>query len=246
MAAKKKYYAIIRGKVPGIYTEWFGPHGAEVQVKGFIGAVYKSFPTEREAIQWLKVGEAKGKRTKGKAAVVPEITLPDRSPFPDQVVVYTDGSSLGNPGLGGWGMVRLNAQDREERSGGYQLTTNNRMELLACIEGVKDLPDDTSVLLYSDSQYVVNGVTKGWAVNWRSRGWMRNRTERAENVDLWDQLLDEIERMDVQFKWVRGHDGNPGNERCDQLATEAAACPDLPKDPGYGNGKKLDQQAMFD
>jgi ribonuclease HI len=241
MAQKKKYYAVARGKVPGIYAEWSGPGGAEAQVKGFTGAVYQGFPTEAEAVQWLK-----GRGGKVNVPNAPKSALPDRSPFPDKVVVYTDGSSLGNPGPGGWGVVRLNTQDREERSGGYRLTTNNRMELLACIEGVNDLPDDTSVLVYSDSRYVVNGVTQGWAANWRARGWMRNRNERAENADLWSRLLDEIERLNVRFDWVRGHDSNPGNERCDQLATEAAARPDLPEDAGYGNGKNIDQQGLFD
>lgn len=238
MARSKKLYAVAKGRVPGLYTEWTGPGGAESQVSGFPGAVYKSFPTRSEAAQWL---EERGIAVKSSAD-----DLPDKSPDPGRVIVYTDGSSRGNPGSGGWGVVRLNARGQEERSGGFRRTTNNRMELTACIEGVRDLADGVSVLVYSDSQYVVKAVNEGWAENWRARGWMRTRTERAENVDLWARLLDEIDRLDVRFEWVRGHDGDPGNERCDRLATEAASRPDLPEDTGYGNGVSSDQQFLFD
>lgn len=241
MAKKTKYYAVAKGSQPGLYTEWFGSNGAEGQVSGFNGAVYKSFPTKKEAVQWLQE-----RGVKVDLPVHESVELPEKSPFPDKIVLYTDGSSAGNPGPGGWGVVRLNENGREERSGGYRLTTNNRMELMACIEGLKDLPDHSSIILYSDSQYVVNGITKGWAETWRARGWMRNRTERAENVDLWSRLLDETGRLDVRFEWVRGHDGNPGNERCDQLATEAAARPSLSDDPGYPNGQTKDQQSLFE
>ncbi|HDQ44415.1 MAG TPA: ribonuclease HI [bacterium] len=247
-AQKQKFYAVVKGKRPGLYTEWFGPEGAEAQIRGVAGARYKGFGTREEALGWLAthgMSVDPGRRCRSVRPEGPrEDVLPDRSP-PGKIIVYTDGSSTGNPGPGGWGVVRLTPDGREEFSGGYRLTTNNRMELAACIEGLKDLPPARPVTLFSDSQYVVNGINLGWAENWRARGWMRNRSDKAENADLWGRLLDLLHTLNVEFVWVRGHAGNPGNARCDTLATGAASKPNLPEDTGYLRAKQGGQEELL-
>ena len=150
-----------------------------------------------------------------------------------QVTIYTDGACVGNPGPGGYGTVLIFDDNRRELSGGFRLTTNNRMELLAAIEGLEALKEPCQVTLYSDSQYVVNGMSKGWAEKWRKNGWRRNKKERAINPDMWGRLLDLCEKHEVEFRWVRGHAGNPNNERCDQLAVAASLQNNLPPDQGY-------------
>lgn len=149
------------------------------------------------------------------------------------VVIYTDGACTGNPGPGGYGVVLIYGEHRRELSGGFRRTTNNRMELLGPIEGLEALNQSCRVTLHSDSQYVVEGIEKGWAKRWRGNGWMRNKRERAVNPDLWGRLLDLCETHEVEFRWVRGHAGDVENERCDQLAVEAAHGKDLPVDEGY-------------
>ena len=150
-----------------------------------------------------------------------------------EVTIHTDGACLGNPGPGGYGVILDYQGRRKELSGGYRLTTNNRMELLAAIVGLEALNRPCDVTLYSDSNYVVEAVSKGWAARWRRNGWMRNKREAAVNPDLWEQLLNLLERHNAEFRWVRGHSGNPDNERCDRLASEAARQDNLPEDPGY-------------
>ncbi len=149
------------------------------------------------------------------------------------VTIYTDGACLGNPGPGGYAAVLLYGHHRKEIAGGFRLTTNNRMEIMAAIAALSALKTPCEVKLYSDSQYLVNAMTKGWVQRWRARGWMRTSTDKAKNVDLWEQLLHLCSRHRVQFHWLRGHDGHPDNERCDALATQAAQAPDLPPDQGY-------------
>ena len=150
-----------------------------------------------------------------------------------EVTIHTDGACIGNPGPGGYGVILDHRGRRKELSGGYSLTTNNRMELLAAIVGLEALTRPCQVTLYSDSRYVVDAVSKGWAAKWRRNGWMRNKREAAINPDLWERLLDLLDQYPTEFRWVRGHSGNPDNERCDRLATEAARVADLPPDPGY-------------
>ena len=140
-----------------------------------------------------------------------------------EVEIYTDGGCLNNPGPGGFGAILLHRNHRKEISGGFRLTTNNRMEILAAIRGLDALKERCRVTIYSDSQYVVNAIEKGWALRWRSNGWRRNRTEKAINPDLWEKLLDLCDRHEVRFQWIRGHAGTEENERADQLAKEAAA-----------------------
>ena len=159
-------------------------------------------------------------------ASVPEGTL-------KHVTIYSDGACLGNPGPGGYGAVLLYQQHRREYSGGYRLTTNNRMELMGAIRALEALKEPCAVTLYSDSQYVVQAMREGWAKRWRSNGWKRTKKETAANPDLWDRMLTLCEKHEVTFEWVRGHSGNPENERCDCLATEARRAPDLPIDAGY-------------
>lgn len=139
-----------------------------------------------------------------------------------QVEIFTDGACSGNPGPGGFGVVMKYKQHRKEVSGGAADATNNRMELLAAVTGLELLNERCSVTLYSDSKYVVDAVTKGWAAKWRANGWMRNKKEPALNPDLWTRLLDLLDKHEVEFVWVKGHAGHPENERCDRLAVEAS------------------------
>ena len=149
------------------------------------------------------------------------------------VIIYTDGACTGNPGPGGYGVVLIFGEHRRELSGGYRLTTNNRMELMGPIKGLEALNQSCRVTLHSDSQYVVEGIEKGWAKRWRGNGWMRSKREQAVNPDLWGKLLNLCETHEVEFQWVRGHSGDVENERCDQLAVQAAHGKDLPVDDGY-------------
>jgi ribonuclease HI len=152
----------------------------------------------------------------------------------DRVIIYTDGGCLGNPGPGGWGAVLLYQGHRKELSGGYRLTTNNRMELMGAIAALEALKGGRrEAVLHTDSQYVVNAVEQGWAQRWKRQGWMKNRKEPAMNPDLWERLLDLCSRHTVKFVWVRGHAGVVENERCDVLANQEARRKDLPPDPGY-------------
>jgi len=156
-----------------------------------------------------------------------------------KVTIYTDGACLGNPGPGGYGAVLLYGEHRKELSGGYRLTTNNRMEILAAIKGLEALKDPCAVTLYSDSQYVVNAISKGWAKRWRANAWKRNSREKALNPDLWERLLNLCSLHEVTFVWIRGHANNKENERCDVLSKEAAGQRGLEADPGYSPGIAL-------
>ena len=151
----------------------------------------------------------------------------------EQITIYTDGACLGNPGPGGYGAVLLYADRRKELSGGFKLTTNNRMEITAALIALEALRQPCQVTLYSDSQYVVNAMSKGWAQRWQANGWKRNQREDAVNPDLWERMLDLCRRHAVEFRWVRGHSGMKENERCDRLAVAAARDSGLPDDPGY-------------
>ncbi|MDQ7778199.1 MAG: ribonuclease HI [Planctomycetota bacterium] len=149
-----------------------------------------------------------------------------------RVVIFTDGACLGNPGPGGYGVVLLSGKHRKELSRGFRDTTNNRMELRAAIAGLEALKRSCKVVLHTDSRYLADAITQGWASRWRAKGWMRNKKERALNPDLWERLLVLCETHDVEFKWVPGHAGVDENERCDALATAAAEGSDLEEDHG--------------
>ena len=142
------------------------------------------------------------------------------------VYAFSDGSAIGNPGPGGYGVVLKYGDNLKELSQGYVHTTNNRMELMGAIRVLERLKERQRVVLTTDSQYVINGIEKGWAKKWRANGW-RRKTGPALNPDLWERLLQAVDRHDVSFKWVRGHRGHPENERCDELANGAARGGDL-------------------
>ena len=152
-----------------------------------------------------------------------------------RVTIHTDGACSGNPGPGGYGVVLRMGANRKELSGGFRLTTNNRMELLAVIEGLSALRGSRAAAVYTDSKYVADAVNKGWARRWRANGWRRGKTDKAVNPDLWARLLDLLDVHDVEFIWVRGHAGDPGNERADALAVAASQSPDLAVDGEYEN-----------
>ncbi|MEG1870276.1 MAG: ribonuclease HI [Oscillospiraceae bacterium] len=135
-----------------------------------------------------------------------------------EIQMYTDGACSGNPGPGGYGIVLRYKTIEKELSGGDKNTTNNRMELLGVIVGLESLKEKCSVTIYTDSQYVVNGIEKGWARNWKANNWIKKDKKPALNSDLWDRLLTAIDKHNVTFVWVKGHAGHPENERCDTLA----------------------------
>ena len=134
------------------------------------------------------------------------------------ITLYTDGACSGNPGPGGWGAILEYMGHEKELSGGEANTTNNRMELTAVIKGLMALKEPCVVELYSDSKYVIDGLSKGWAVSWRSRGWVKADKKPALNPDLWEQLLALTEKHQMRYHWVKGHAENPDNNRCDELA----------------------------
>ena len=150
-----------------------------------------------------------------------------------QIVIYTDGACTGNPGAGGYGAVLIDGTQRREISGGYKLTTNNRMEMMAAIAALKSLTTKSKVILHSDSKYIVDAINQGWAKRWQANDWKRNNKEKAKNPDLWQELLDLCEKHQVDFVWVRGHAGIAENECCDAIAVAAAKQPNLPVDQGY-------------
>ena len=149
-----------------------------------------------------------------------------------QVEIYSDGSSRGNPGPGGYGTVlRYVTPDGEEHikelSGGYSLTTNNRMELLGAIVGFENLKRPCDVVFTSDSKYVTDAFNQGWIHNWQKKGWVKSDKSRVKNRDLWERLLAAVAPHRVTYVWVKGHNGHRFNERCDELATAAADADNL-------------------
>ena len=134
------------------------------------------------------------------------------------VDIYSDGACSGNPGPGGWGAILRYGKYEREMSGGERQTTNNRMELLAIISALQALNEPCKVFIHSDSKYVIDAVVQGWAKKWKANGWMRNKKDKALNVDLWKQLLELLDKHQVEFEWIKGHSGPPENERCDQMA----------------------------
>ena len=238
----KKYYAVARGRATGIFSTWFGPGNAEEQVRGFAGARFKGFPSIDEARSWLQEQQSathhkKQPDRKPRSTAKPTQTTLGVSTHKADVIIYTDGGCSCNPGPGGYGSVILVDGKRHELSGGFKHTTNNRMELMACIVALKSIKPGASVLVHSDSQYVVNGISKGWADKWRAQGWMRNKNDAAENYDLWHELLDACAPLNVRFVWVKGHAGNEENECCDQLATQALAAAHAAHDKNFETGR---------
>jgi ribonuclease HI len=146
------------------------------------------------------------------------------------VTIYTDGACSGNPGPGGYGAVLMSGKHRLELSAGFRDTTNNRMELLGVISALEALKRPSKVELYSDSQYVIHAIEKGWLKSWQAKGWRKADKKPVLNIDLWKRLLPQLVRHQVKFKWTRGHAGDVENERCDELAVAASQMKGLPKD----------------
>ncbi len=230
--AKKKFYAVAVGRSCGIFMDWTT---AEKQVKGFAGAKFKSFPTEKEARVWLEdpvYTKTTSQSTSSGKKVAKPASLATADP--EKIVVYTDGGSINNPGPGGYGVVIVQDGEIRQLSGGFRHTTNNRMEMMAAIVALTELQGQVKQIdLYSDSSYLVNGMRKGWVTKWQSRGWKKSDGGVVLNIDLWRQLLELTETVSVRFNWVKGHAGNEGNERCDQLAVASARQSDLPADVVY-------------
>lgn len=135
-----------------------------------------------------------------------------------KIEIFTDGACSGNPGPGGWGAVLRYKGVEKELSGGEKETTNNRMELTAVISALKALKEPCEVILTTDSKYVCDSVINGWVYSWQKNNWRKSDKKPALNVDLWEQLLELLEKHKVTFNWVKGHAGHPENERCDKLA----------------------------
>ena len=146
-----------------------------------------------------------------------------------EITIYTDGASSGNPGPGGYGVVLISGKHRLEKSAGFRLTTNNRMELLAVIEGLEALKMSGSrVVIYTDSKYVADSVEKGWVFQWESKAF-----KKKKNPDLWVRFLKIYRKHNIRFVWIKGHANNPENEICDKLAVDAYSKSSLPEDKGY-------------
>ena len=161
-----------------------------------------------------------------------------------EVTIYTDGGCIGNPGPGGYGVILRYKNHEKQLSGGFRLTTNNRMEVMAAIAGLEALKVPCSVTLYSDSKYLVESMKEGWVHRWKANNWWRNKKEKAANIDLWDRLFDLCAQHTVEFVWVEGHAGHHWNEQCDALSKKAANQENLPIDLGYEEHR--DQPGLFD
>ena len=148
------------------------------------------------------------------------------------IELFTDGACSGNPGSGGFGVILKYGEHIKELSEGYHLTTNNRMELLAAIKGLEALKEPCKVDLYSDSKYLTDAILKGWLTSWQAKGWRKSDKSKVLNIDLWERLLPLLDKHEVTFHWVKGHDGHAENERCDELARMGSANPAF-DDDGY-------------
>ncbi len=154
-----------------------------------------------------------------------------------KVEIHTDGACSGNPGPGGYGVVMVSGKHRLELSQGYRRTTNNRMELLACIAGLEALKAPCEVTLISDSRYVIDAMTKHWLRGWKSRGWVTSNKQPVKNKDLWMRLEAASAPHKMTWKWIRGHVGHKENERCDVLAVAATKSSKLLDDTGFEQAK---------
>lgn len=150
-----------------------------------------------------------------------------------EVSIYTDGACSGNPGKGGFGVILNYMGKKKEISKGYKCTTNNRMEIMAALAGLNALTEPCKVILYSDSKYLVDSVNKGWIASWQKNGWKNSKKEKVKNRELFEELIELMNVHEVEYRWVKGHDGHSENERCDYLATSAAKADNLEEDTGY-------------
>ncbi|ABW68532.1 Ribonuclease H [Desulfosudis oleivorans Hxd3] len=188
--------------------------------------MYKKFQSRQEAEEFIRNPTYKTASKIKKAIQTSEPPVPKNA-----IIVYTDGSAIGNPGPGGYGVV---IKGGKEISGGYKLTTNNRMELMAVIVALRELQDDDErpIVIYSDSKYVVDSINKGWVLGWKENKWAVTNGTRV-NSDLWKKFLRLRSKVDVEFRWVKGHATDPLNIKADQLANSAARQKRLSHDKGY-------------
>jgi len=226
----KNFYAVKNGRMTGIFLTW---DDCKAQIDGFPNAIFKGFQTKDEAIAYLGLAgsagiklEEKPKTNKPKQARVPSSTInkEDTTVIDEtKIVIYTDGSCLKNPnGPGGHAAIIKLGEKMKEIVGAEASTTNNRMEMKATIEALKTFPIPVSAVVYTDSKYLCNGFAKGWVANWKRTGWITSTQTPVLNQDLWMELDRLTSIHKVMWKWVKGHNGNPLNERCDKLAVEAA------------------------
>ena len=194
-------YAVRNGRKTGIFTNW---KDCQAQIFKFPNASYKGFDSKSEAKRWL------------------DATQPCFKQGESTYEIYTDGSCLRNPGHGGWATVILCHEEQKELSGYECNTTNNRMELMAVIMALQHTEKGSSIILYTDSQYIQKAFTEQWIINWKKNGWRNAHHDEVANKDLWIELLSLVNERHVDFRWVKGHDGNVYNERCDKLAVIAA------------------------
>jgi len=164
--------------------------------------------------------------------VLPPSTIPLEIKVGDLIDIWTDGACFVNPGPGGYAAIISNSGQRTEIVGGFNRTTNNRMEIMGAIAALETLQVSCKIKIYSDSRYLVDGMSKGWARRWKAKGWVRKQ-KRVPNWDLWDRLLNLCEKHKVKLIWVKGHNLQAENERCNELAEDKAKHPDLPTDNGY-------------
>jgi len=150
-----------------------------------------------------------------------------------KVTIHTDGGCKGNPGPGGYGVVLEHGKHRKELAAGYRMTTNNRMELRAAIAGLEVLREPCEVTIYSDSKYLVEANTQRWIQGWQRKNWINSKKEPVKNRDLWERLITAMAPHKVHWKWVKGHAGHAGNERCDELANAAISSGSLLVDDGF-------------
>ncbi|MDY6904055.1 MAG: ribonuclease H family protein [Thermodesulfobacteriota bacterium] len=218
------YYAVGKGRKPGVYKSW---GEAEKQVKGYKGAKCKKFENRQDAEDFVENPIYKTSKPKTtKKNIRKNDSIPE-----DAIIVYTDGCSLGNPGPGGYGVVIEGVGKKKK---GYKLTTNNRMELMAVIVALKKLQAfEQPIVIHSDSRYVVDAINKRWVNRWKKAGWMVKDGSIRNNHDLWKKLLKLKKGLDVEFRWVKGHAGDPLNEMVDKLAKDAARGEELFEDKGY-------------
>lgn len=158
-----------------------------------------------------------------------------------EIIIYTDGACLGNPGPGGYAAILSYQGRKKEISGGFRLTTNNRMEIKAVIEALKAIksPEKYKIKIFTDSRLIVNAFNLGWLEKWETKGWFRKGIEKVQNSDLWKELVKLANGLNLEINWVEGHSGIPENERCDKLSKEEASKTNLPPDINYEQEKGL-------
>ena len=206
-----KIYAVKKGRQPGLFGTW---EECQKQVNGFHGAIFRGFTDKIAAKKWLDEDED-----------AHSANLSSNFDY----TIYTDGSCLKNPGNGGWAavIIKNDVQDlsdsMRELSGGEKNTTNNRMELSAAINALREIPKGASAELYTDSQYMKNAFTRNWLKSWKKLNWHKSDGAEVKNRDLWEELDALFQTRNIHFRWVKGHAGDKYNERCDKLARAQAS-----------------------